>query len=150
LAVSALVLAVALRENRVSRQGGKVDHVPSDESLPGEVQQPIKTNRLALTSAILGIAILPLGLLSFFATFVLTYPRGLREGLRFLSVAGQLVLLLPCGAVLMLMVAAPVTGLIALWQIKRRAGNETGGPLAWMGIGIPALVLLVLAALRWA
>jgi hypothetical protein len=122
-----------------------MDNMPRDESMPHEANHTIRTNRFARTSARLGLAILPAGIVTFAALFVAGILTAWR-GDAIVAVISGVLFLLGAAACIGLLVAAPVTGILALRQISRRPGQEKGRLLACVGIGVPALILLGLAA----
>jgi hypothetical protein len=107
---------------------------------PGKQAQPIKTNRLALVSSWLGLATV--------LACILTLCAGLGLAMRMsnefndpAAILAVRVTLLGGVASLGLMVAAGLTGTMALEQIGRSAGREKGRPLAWGGIAATVLAL---------
>ena len=89
----------------------------------------IKTNRLAIVSFASGlIAILSIGLI-----FALYTSQ---------QTAGGIILSITDGIIMPLrnlcVIVALVTGILALWQIKKKGGTEKGKILAWVGIVLGA------------
>ena len=133
-----------------------MDHTANDNGLLQMPGQPMKTNLLACTSALLALGILPAAILAL-VTFGWLFVRWFVEAMNYGygqnplgtpndAIAGVL-LLVSLGILLVLLIAAPVTGVVALNQINRSAGHQNGRPLAWIGIAGPALIPLLLVAI---